>query len=738
MKNIRKILAISVVTLMVCASIAIVLPNITVTAEDSAKPVAELNNGYPGGGMKKVAWHENGDYALAVNGINGEIWKYTRATTSWSLFNPDTGDIYHDVAFDDFYGSFYFVGSRGASPIAWLYNPGFDPVWQDLGSGAGGSGVFYGVEPCHGYGDGYYFLAVGQNSGGIPDDARAEWYSTGFSWQMITGFENYTEYMTDATWDYENVGSYYMVGKNIDYGQGIAYRLDNPGHLTTFKYIGGSPGMSEITAIDWCPDYATYNYALMTGTGGGVWKLDNIGDIELIYSFNGTVYDIEWAPDGSMAILVGDDGAGNGVLYHHYAGDNGVNDMSGDLASGTSTLYGVSVKGWTSPSSGLVVGTGGALGSYLGNSDGLTKLTVNAAFPHMFAIDMWDMNDGGQVSTLNTPVQVVGDTYTFYTEVNYTIGGVDQFFDGINNNTFLNLTAWFDDGAVSLTPPASDDVHRTRKFVARVYEEVGGPAGVTGEIIYPDSTTNEFVFHSVGCSGPFGVDTRYAFWINVTFGPQTRAADGTGFGGGPSGDIHDDISSFNDLNSWNFAMTVYDNDFSGASNTTYEEFGINMATNITAAGMPSVNAPPGSVSRLLAPNSFITYSANTPYYVNVSIEDLTSGGNTIFATYVNASLVGAYPAGFNYDPYTELNASWGVFGRAFGGAGQERMVWGNDSIAAPNHLLPEPNNGTSAHGPIYSNFDGYGATELNWWVNVPAGTNEGIYQSTITFKIGFY
>ncbi|MCK4757048.1 MAG: hypothetical protein KAS67_01210, partial [Thermoplasmata archaeon] len=47
MREMKKILAIMLVSIMVCASVVIISPNNTVVAEDSAKPFADLSTGYP-------------------------------------------------------------------------------------------------------------------------------------------------------------------------------------------------------------------------------------------------------------------------------------------------------------------------------------------------------------------------------------------------------------------------------------------------------------------------------------------------------------------------------------------------------------------------------------------------------------------------------------------------------------------------------------------------------------------
>ncbi|MCK5038453.1 MAG: hypothetical protein KAS16_05085, partial [Thermoplasmata archaeon] len=60
------------------------------------------------------------------------------------------------------------------------------------------------------------------------------------------------------------------------------------------------------------------------------------------------------------------------------------------------------------------------------------------------------------------------------------------------------------------------------------------------------------------------------------------------------------------------------------------------------------------------------------------------------------------------------------------------------NLSEVNYLIDPTDNGTTAYGPWGSDFNGYGATEIEWWVSVPGATPEGIYQATITFKIGYW
>ena len=65
-------------------------------------------------GLKKVAWHPDGKYALAVAG-DDTVYRYDREITTWSIEGvPSIDYIFHDIVWDDFYNQFYLVGQNVA------------------------------------------------------------------------------------------------------------------------------------------------------------------------------------------------------------------------------------------------------------------------------------------------------------------------------------------------------------------------------------------------------------------------------------------------------------------------------------------------------------------------------------------------------------------------------------------------------------------------------------------------
>ncbi|MCK5037836.1 MAG: hypothetical protein KAS16_01945 [Thermoplasmata archaeon] len=401
--------------------------------------------------------------------------------------------------------------------------------------------------------------------------------------------------------------------------------------------------------------------------------------------------------------------------------------------------YCVDYRPPSSPTIGLVIGAGSVSQLNLNAFDINTKLTVLTEQPHVFDIDMWDASDAGETSLLNSRVDVQ-NTYTFYTELNYSVGGVDKFWDNANDIR-VSLWGWYDEGKVGLNsapePTWATAENRTRQFSILWEEGLSGvPTQGTANMVYPVGSpgTDEFLLDSwwIDPTG-YGVDGfTWHMYFNITFNNQTRAADGDNFANLAAGNINDQNLALNDPNSWDFRFQIYDQVYPTALNESLEEFGVYRFTNISVLGNPTGNAPPGTNGYALAPHSFINYSANIPHYLNVSISDLErmGGGGTIIATEVSANIVSTLAN----DTNSQMNGT----AQYILGADTEVGVWGNASLAAQYWSMPAPMNGTSAHGPWGSDFNNFEATQIQWYIDVPAATPEGMYETTITFTIGYY
>ena len=697
----------------------------------------------PTGGLSKFAWHSSGEYGMAVTGVDDEVWYFTRETGTWTtLGHQSGGSTFYDITYDEFSTRFYMVGQTSINEPVVIYHNGASFV--NANAPISPAYTMHGVETCGGV-NGYHILALGSDG----SYGYAAWYD-GSSWVEIIGLAGgwvggEIGLVEDAAWNLRTnpaFSKHYLVGHD-DESTGFVYELGTPGDTTVTRlYATYADEIDHLNAISWCPrwaDGAQYDYAIMAGMDnhgfGNIWKFDGTNKPKSIVSSSDIFYDVAWTTDGNTAVIVGEDAGGNGRVFHHGVGTGMVADLTGHLPSGTGQLYGVAYKGYSSPSSGIIVGSSGGIAAYPSATDTLTTITVNAAFPHNFDIDMWKTIDGvGGPSTLNKQNNVE-TTYTFFCEANYTVSGLNQFYADGADNVRVELTAWYDDGVLSPNPPAEDDVHRTRMFKA-LWIEGGGLGGDSAAMTYPigGPGTEEVQLVSAGIEN--GPGDHYYIYFNITIGPQMRAADSDGTWN-PSSDIWTpgNPGSFNDPDSWNFQINVYDNSFAGAYNITYDEFGLFRFTNVTATGNPTGNAPPGSDDIFLG-TSQLACAANSPYYVNVSIPRLNmTTDDSKFILPPSIAVVSTSTLANNSN--TEINSTWPV-GRPFQGVNQPLGIWGNGTMGAPNFMVPAPKNGTTAHGPWGSDYNGYGATIINWYISVPGGTEEGIYQASVTFEIGVY
>ncbi len=689
----------------------------------------------PNNELSKVAWHGNNDYAYGVDGTSSNLYKFTRDTGSWSNAGElEPGATFNDIVYDPSTSLFYIVGQDNSGYAAgWMYNHDTGTPTYLIDTFV--TGAFYGVEYAAPYEHPYLFLAVGEDTAN--GKAYMCWYDDNSPWWAAEDTspspdDALGDVIYDVTWNRINDGGsdYFCVGEDAS-GFGVVYYIGGP--LENGMDVGATQfwdPISSLKAIDYHP---TQPYAIMVGENtdslGNAYLFNSAWDQPtMIANTTDTLFDVDWRPDGEMAVAVGAKLNGKGVMYQHHEDTDYVIDLSAALSPDTEALFGVAMKGFSSPSSGLIVGSSGAVGFYPSAVDSGTTITVSSEEPHMFNMDMWKTLDAGRVSKLNSQVDVE-TTYSFMAEVNYTKGGIDQFYTDGDDDIYVILTAWYDNGAAPSSLPGQDDHNRTKEFQAIWVEGVAAP-GNAG-MMYPVGSpgTDEVQLDSYGFE--IGAGDHYYIYFNLTFGPQMWAADGNGFANGASSDVYDYTTSYDDPNSWDFVMTVEDANFNSASNSSFEEFGIFQFTNITVSGNPGGNAPPGS-STQLGPNSQIMVSSNIDYYVNVSIPDLAKvgGGLPILATNVAVNIT---------SPFAN-NTNSMINGTAvnFPGANQTLSIWGNTSQAFGDWVVAAPLNSTTAHGPQGADFQSIGTTDLEWWIDVPGGTAEGIYQATITFKIGYY
>jgi len=525
--------------------------------------------------LDKVAWAGDGNTALAVDGMTDNLYEFTRETGQWSNWGPQDlpGSKFNDIVWSPVTSMFYIVGQNSgafAAAWGWSYSGG---SWYSYPPCT--SGIFHGVEYAQAGDAPYIFIAVGEEFGApnkalIASYLPASWNIESFEYGNPDG-----DVVYDIAWDHGGSGAYLTAGYEGDTGYGVVYWLGAPTILAQDLgvILNWSAAIPVINALDWCP---SGSYGLLVGQPGGpgvgnAIRLENSYVQPLIiHDSTETLNDVDWYPAADMAVIVGEHG-GNGVVLNHIALSNEVVDVSAQLPPGTGPLYGVACKAATSPRSAIILSAGGAVAAFPQAQDINTQIRVNSAFPHIFAINMWDQATAVGLtgaSLLNQEVDV-GGIYTFFIEANYTIGGVDEWW----NAAEVDLTAWYDNGAIQAGSNVGDttwtaDDERTRQF--RITYNLGMNAST---MFYPVGFPNEFDIHSTYAHPTTFPGAIHRLYINVSFNLQTFAADGNLFAFGNSGDILD-INQLLDSNSWDFNYSVYDSSFPSAREEAYEEFGI--------------------------------------------------------------------------------------------------------------------------------------------------------------------
>jgi hypothetical protein len=352
------------------------------------------------------------------------------------------------------------------------------------------------------------------------------------------------------------------------------------------------------------------------------------------------------------------------------------------------------------------------------DSDNSTQITVNAAYPKLWWIGF---NHTGTFADLTQTQQTVGASYYIGFAYNYSLGY--QLCDFV-------IRGWYDFGLANSNYPAVGDNVRNMAFEITCDAVTWGTTmnfpgtpemGTIGPAVFTDLNDH---------SGP---DDTFEVFIPIWFGNQTRAAE---FGEAVSGPTFSQTKNvaLDNTFTWDFSVTVRDAVQTTASQIAWAEFGIQRNVMVQVSGNPTANAPPGSSGTVMAPTSNIVYSANTPYFVNATLAN-----NLLF----NGVGPGNIPSMNLYVQNNHPDAINGV--NTYIGGGPTRMaapmvnlyVWGWNNTALPNDdiPLPAPIHGNVTAGPTASDYLGVAYTELEWTVDVPGGTAEGIYWTNIRISI---
>jgi parallel beta-helix repeat protein/uncharacterized repeat protein (TIGR03803 family) len=660
----------------------------------------------PSGAMDSYPWLRQNGWKMPYSTFNSVAWDSVNARF-WLC-----GDVSADAQ-----STFYYVPASAPTTMVPVMAPAIN--FTALAADNTGNLMIGGNDLQYIF---YYDSNIG-NGYGLVENSTGAMYGWNITGITFNPFDN----------------RFYCVGnvKNMD--TGVAFftdplPLNSSGHKC---YIDNSdfmnfPGIGGLRSISWNP---LRNYAI--AVGDGVYRLsqwNGLPDHKLTWSTvkspeaGKAYYDISWDTDGwNEAGIVGvNQTYGNYWRFYH----TNPQLLQGNASAVAGTVYRTcAMKPPSSPKWLLIPYSSGGWRINIEEKYEGAQVAAEAAGPSIFAMDF--RSQGTEISKLDQQIDV-DHTYTFYIDANNTAGMVDRW-----SFSTIELWAWFDEGfsgsnsnasSISPTPPVQN---RTRQF-ALIYN-------VTTKVttfLYPTGYPEEFAWQSTWEDMTVYADNRRHVMFNITFKAQTRAANGSGFSPPLGGNIWDRNSALNDINSWDFNITLTDYTNKSVRNTTYGEFGVKKAVSIISSGNPTGAAAPGAATFLLSNPTLITYSANTPYFVNVSLKThLLRGGvgpEIIGVSNISVRNEDTQSAPSNSDiPYSGAASPFTAPGEA-----NAKRIWGGGSPMSP------PNHGTVAVGPSNSDYNlippGSAFTLVNWWATIPAGTLQGTYWATITFTVTYF
>ena len=292
-------------------------------------------------------------------------------------------------------------------------------------------------------------------------------------------------------------------------------------------------------------------------------------------------------------------------------------------------------------------------------------------------IKAYGLLNSSQVNLTNNMLDVRVE-YHFYAVVNQSSGWSDM--------KYIFINAWFDNNDDS--GYNYDSVIGTNLKFNLTYDNTSGTPSFSG------SDGNVLSVH--GTETYINPEERNVT-IYFTLDYQMRHAPGDGaWATGPG---------WNDLDSWNFRINATSN---GGYATIGDEFGIYKYTNVTASGDPSVTTSPGTghATNIMSPQQNLTLRTNDQFWLNVTINDLTSGGNKITSDNV----------------WIHTNNGTVTTDTQFPTSGGASLVLYGTGGATPTPHAAYANNSTELD-------------KVTWSIDVPLNTNVGTYTSPVTYTI---
>ena len=325
------------------------------------------------------------------------------------------------------------------------------------------------------------------------------------------------------------------------------------------------------------------------------------------------------------------------------------------------------------------------------------NVTVLQLQPRVNWYDFQFNNSGTWVSRLNQQIDVNNSAeYRFVVNISSD--------EGWDNITFINITAWHDNGSEATIynqTGAADNRGGNRNLFLQ-YENTSATAETaTWRLIWPDDEVylvGADSFETV-VNDPSGSPGNTECH-NITFafvpGYQFRYAP----------DPTDAAAGHNDTWSWNFNITATNNDslFSYDNPTVGEsinEFGVYSYTEIVSTGWPTITGYPGDTPAYNDSYISMVTRSNGNYSLSVDVDNLshkTAAGNWIDNTSI-------YTAGGELSPLT-----------AFGGAAPQ---WYYGGVGVYTAALKDDTSLTTS--------------DLEWAVDIILGTYPGDYNATIYY-----
>ena len=733
--KINRVISVAIVAAMISVSFAV---GISINAQAE---FIETNVGVgwmPGEFIPMdVAWNDAGTVCVVVGqfvaGPIANVWVYDHFEDTWTPYNTGgftTPSNMNGVCYDDMKDIFWIGGNWVATEPSSIYY--YDPVGKSIGYPIGKDGSDVLTKDLN---------SIACDNWGNPLGVGVYGTSSNMYYFDVSLFEN-EKWFELATLDVmpealnsvdfnTNDGRFYVGGQYSS--QCMFWYTDSTGGgvLTSVSqaYADGSSfyRTGQFHSIAW---NQAHDYALVAGDAG-LYKMGSVvitnstGFMDwTIINDDGTYnfFDVAWDTDGwNEAAIVGQRITPTDAMYWRYYNSNRVL-IEGHNGGGSDVYNCVSVKPPASPKFVFIPASNGGIVAKIMANDQSTRITANAVFPKLYWIGFNDTGGGASRMDQQVPVDA---WYDFTLQANYSQG-----WAGVE----VEVTAWYDWGLAGTNSvyPAETDGNRDLAFRLLWTESTGSYTVEypTGNLeVNPGVVTDTDQLDNI----PSPTESTHIVQMPIYLGAQIRNANGNGFGiGDPDFDTDKNVALL-DIWSWDFNVTIRDEASTSAMNYSHGEFGIDETVSVLVSGNPAGNAPPGSGLTALANPSIITYSTNTDYWVNVSIPHLYENGIDLAPNRIDCDDV--YVQNMCVNASTPANSDLEFQVPMPIVPKTDVYVWGQDftPIAAPS-------NGTTAAGPYITNFNApiwllNDYTQLDWAVDVQAGTAEGIYWGIITITI---